>query len=271
MRISVITPTYNSVKYIADCIENVASQNVHALEHIVIDGGSTDGTVDRLRALVEQYPHLTFVSEKDRGQSDAMNKGLKMASGDVVGFLNVDDYYEPGAIDEALALLNTHASLDMVVGACRAINEDGSTQFWNRPNDLRLEAMMLGWIYYQFPCNPSAYFYRRRIHDVVPYYNVEDHYAMDFEFILHCACHIKMSFFDRHWGNYRVIPGTKTFEDRPNGAARIAAIARKFKPGLSLAQRFNMRLLKARTRLGWSYIDLKWVYWNLKGRVRSAL
>ena len=259
-RISIITPTFNAAKYIAACVENVTAQNVAGLEHIVVDGGSKDGTAGQLIELAAQYPHLRFVSEKDRGQSDAMNKGIAMATGAAIGFLNVDDYYEPGAVNEALSLLDDNPHVEMVVGNCRAINTDGSTQFWNRPKELRLEAMMLGWSYYQFPCNPSGYFYTRDVHDIAGSFDVDEHYAMDFEFILSCAATIRMKYFDRHWGNYRIIPGTKTYENRANAGVATRAISARFLPRLTARQRLNMRLLKAKCRL-------KWTYWDVKGRL----
>lgn len=88
-KISIVTPSYNSAKYIEDCIQSVLNQNYPNFEHIVIDGGSTDGTVD----ILKKYPHLKWISEPDEGQSDALNKGFRMATGDVVGWLNADDYY----------------------------------------------------------------------------------------------------------------------------------------------------------------------------------
>ncbi len=257
-RISIITPTYNAVKFIAECVENVAAQSVAGLEHIVMDGGSRDGTVEELERLATVHPHLRFVSEPDRGQSDAMNKGVARASADVIGFLNVDDYYEPGAIGEALAYLDQDPSLTMIVGTCRVINEDGSTDHWNRPHDLRPEALMLGWMYFQFPCNPSAYIYRKSVHDAIEY-NVGDHYAMDFDFILAVAMQSKMRFVDRHWGNFRMLPGTKTFEDRANGHARTTAIIDKYKARLAPHRRAYMRALRMRIRTRWALgRNLRW-------------
>ena len=88
-KISIVTPSYNSAKFIEDCIQSVLKQNYPNFEHIVIDGGSTDGTVE----ILKQYPHLKWISEPDEGQSDALNKGFKMAEGDILGWLNADDVY----------------------------------------------------------------------------------------------------------------------------------------------------------------------------------
>lgn len=90
-RITVITPSYNQGRYIRQTIESVLDQDYPDVEHIVMDGGSTDETVDILRT----YPHLTWRSEKDRGQADALNKGLALSTGEIVGWVNSDDYYHP--------------------------------------------------------------------------------------------------------------------------------------------------------------------------------
>jgi glycosyltransferase involved in cell wall biosynthesis len=90
LKLTIITPSYNQAPYIEQTIHSVLTQDYPCVEHIVIDGGSTDRTVD----LLKKYPHLQWVSEKDRGQADALNKGLAKASGDIIGWINSDDYYE---------------------------------------------------------------------------------------------------------------------------------------------------------------------------------
>lgn len=90
LKLTIITPSFNQAPYIEQTIRSVLAQDYPCVEHIVIDGGSTDCTVDVLK----KYPHLQWVSEKDRGQADALNKGLAKASGDIIGWVNSDDYYE---------------------------------------------------------------------------------------------------------------------------------------------------------------------------------
>lgn len=88
-KISIITPSFNQSDFIEETILSVLNQNYANFEHIVIDGGSTDGTIN----ILKKYPHLIWISEKDEGQADALNKGLAMASGEIIGWLNSDDYY----------------------------------------------------------------------------------------------------------------------------------------------------------------------------------
>lgn len=89
-KISVVTPTLNHVLFIRDTIESVLNQNYSNFEHIIIDGGSTDGTID----ILKEYPHLKWISEKDKGPANAINKGFKLATGSIFAWLNSDDYYE---------------------------------------------------------------------------------------------------------------------------------------------------------------------------------
>ncbi len=91
MKISIITPSYNQGEFIEQNINSVLSQDYDHYEHIVVDGGSKDQTVD----ILQKYPSLIWVSEKDNGQADALSKGFNMSTGDIIGWINSDDYYEP--------------------------------------------------------------------------------------------------------------------------------------------------------------------------------
>src|SRR5947208_15314600 len=98
-KISVVTPTFNGIATLRETIESVLAQDYKNWEHIVIDGGSTDGTLDLLR----HYPHLQWVSEPDKGHYHAMNKGIDRAAGDVIAMLNSDDRYRNGALTKVAA------------------------------------------------------------------------------------------------------------------------------------------------------------------------
>ncbi len=117
--ISIVTPCLNRADMIADAIESVVRQGDQPFEHIIVDGGSTDGTLDVLR----RYPHLTVISGPDKGIYDALNKGIALARGDVIGHLNSDDLYEPGAFAAAAAAFAADPGLDSVGGGAQ-IYED---------------------------------------------------------------------------------------------------------------------------------------------------
>jgi glycosyltransferase involved in cell wall biosynthesis len=111
-KISVVTPCFNSIATIKETIESVRQQGYPAFEHIVFDGGSTDGTVELLR----QYSHLIWVSERDSGHYHAMNKGIERATGEVVAVLNADDCYRHGALGKVGAAFATHPEWDGLFG-----------------------------------------------------------------------------------------------------------------------------------------------------------
>jgi glycosyltransferase involved in cell wall biosynthesis len=246
--ISILTPVYNGARFIERCVEHVSSHNIPGLEHVVIDGASTDGTQDILDNLSRNHPHLRFISEKDKGQSDALNKGVRMAASDIIGILNADDFYEKGAIADGIAYLKRHPSVDFVTGDCVILWKDRAP-YINRPKDLRLQSLILGWQFAEYPCNPSAYFYRKSVHDRIGPYDVDDHYAMDVSFILACAASIRMAYVPKHWGNFQCYPGTKTFEDKTNGTARVNAIREHWKAKLTPIQNLDASLIYHRKRL----------------------
>ena len=111
-KISVVTPSFNSMATIAGTLQSVLSQDYTNWEHIVVDGGSTDGTL----AVLERQPRLTWVSEKDEGHYHAMNKGIARATGDVVVILNADDCFRPGALRSVAAVFQNHPAWDALFG-----------------------------------------------------------------------------------------------------------------------------------------------------------
>src|SRR5579862_9846502 len=121
-RITIITPSYNQADYIEQTIVSVLKQEYPNLEYIVMDGGSNDGTLDILKSYSDR---LTWFSEKDHGQTHAINKGMRMASGVIVGFLNSDDILLPGALQHIGSFFVDHPEPKFVTGKCRVIDKNG--------------------------------------------------------------------------------------------------------------------------------------------------
>src|SRR6476661_1844184 len=113
MRVSVVTPSYNQGPFIQRTLKSVASQGGAEIDHVVFDGGSTDETVDVLQRFGNG---IKWTSEKDKGQTDAVNKGIRATNGEIIGWLNSDDIYYPGAIARVGAFFEDHPDIDVVYG-----------------------------------------------------------------------------------------------------------------------------------------------------------
>ena len=209
--VSVIIPVFNNVHYTSMAIDNYLSQKCLYSELIVIDGGSTDGTKEVIESYAFRNSSIRWVSDKDEGQSDAMNKGIQLAKGKYISFLNVDDYYSDGCLNEVCQLLTNNPSIRYLVGDCNVWDQFGKLTYVNRPSKLKKWHVFSG---YHFSVNPSAYFYQKSLHDEVGYYPNDNHYNMDLEMILRFREVTEFHYIPRIWGNFRMLPNAKTFEDQ---------------------------------------------------------
>ena len=123
MKVTIITPSYNQGKYLERTILSVLEQKIDNLEYLVMDGGSTDNSVEILKKYEE---FLTWKSERDKGQTDAVNKGLRLASGDIIGWLNSDDIYYEDAVKKVLKVFEENPEINVVYGNANHIREDDS-------------------------------------------------------------------------------------------------------------------------------------------------
>lgn len=218
MKLTILLVVLNNKAFIGQAIDNFLAQACSEAELLIMDGSSSDGTVEIIQDYAKQFPSILYFSEKDTGQSDAMNKGLKLAKGEFVSFLNVDDYYSEDVLNEVVAKLNADSSIDFITGNCKVWDEHGELIYINRPTPIEKHHVLSG---YHFPVNPTAYFYRKSIHDKIGHYNEKNHYNMDLEFILQVALHYKITYVNRDWGNFRMLPNTKTFSDQSNNQLEI--------------------------------------------------
>jgi len=174
------------------------------MEHIVVDGGSTDGTIDILKS----YHHLRWISEPDRGQSDAMNKGFSMSTGEIIVNLNTDDFFNTGAFAGVLPLFQRGS--DFVVGRIRIMERNG--QYRTAIPQADFGEMLKWWKKDAFCYNPVGYFYKRHVHQAVGGYDTGNHYTMDYDFLLKARKIYNFDLIDQTLGTYRWFPGTKTYE-----------------------------------------------------------
>lgn len=252
--LTVITPVFQGRKYIESCLKSVIEQNCDRAEHLIIDGGSTDGTMDIVRSFAQRYPHIRWISEKDKGQSDAMNKGVRLAKGNIVSFLNADDYYEPGALNEAVSIMEKMREPAFLAGNCRIWDNNHQLFKINKPKRLDVASIILTWV---FPCNPSAYFYHKSLHDAAGYYDENDHDSMDLEFILRALPKAHTKYVDRIWGNYRLLEDTKTFRSLQAGKT-YQIIGKLFKTHTELLPWFPRMYIKIKGKIWLAGIKIKY-------------
>lgn len=175
-KISVITPCFNSAKTLSRAINSVIQQNYSNYEHIIVDGGSQDDTLEILKS----YIHLIWISEKDSGQSDAMNKGFQLSTGDIIVYLNADDVFLPGIFEIVIKAFSSNINIDIVVG-------DGILDCHGKEILYRSETSYykcLSHFRYTFPWNPVSYFYKRCVQEYYGEFPTDNHFSMDFHFII---------------------------------------------------------------------------------------
>jgi glycosyltransferase involved in cell wall biosynthesis len=177
-RISVVMPSYNQARFIERSILSVLNQNYPNLDFIIIDGGSSDGTVDIIRKY-EKYLSY-WISEPDAGQSDALNKGYGLASGEIFGWMNSDDVYLPGAFAYAVAALEDNPNKKIVFGDWLLINVDDDVQDVVHAFDFSLSHLK----YEGFHTHPQSMFWRREVHERFEGFDVTLHNTMDYQMFL---------------------------------------------------------------------------------------
>lgn len=252
MSLSVITAVYNGGRFIAQCIENVLQQGYNDVEHVIVDGNSLDDTVEIIKQYAATNCNITWISEKDGGQSHAMNKGIALAKGKIIGFLNVDDFYEEGALKEVCQQFNALPEPSLLVGNCNILGPADTLIDVNKPRKLDLVHLLAGDDeLYPFPINPSAYFYHKSLHQRAGLYDVAEHYAMDIDFLLRAIPSSNVHYVDRVFGNYRYVDGTKTFQDMRNGTGgpRFQSLLDRYRQQLPVGQTSYLEVLRAKRRV----------------------
>jgi glycosyltransferase involved in cell wall biosynthesis len=218
--ISVITPSYNSARYIERAIQSVISQNYPNYEHIVMDGGSKDGTVE----ILKKYNHIIWKSEPDSGQSQAMNRGFAKAKGEIIVYLNADDFFDLNIFNIVAAAFK-NPRIDMVVGNGTMVNDTGKFSEWK--SQISYWKCLLHFKY-GFPFNPVSYFYRRKVQQSIGF-NEENTYTMDYEFLLEAFRKYKAVKVEENFGFF--------YFDGNNKTSRIDAVEECRKTALNFCKR----------------------------------
>jgi glycosyltransferase involved in cell wall biosynthesis len=202
--VSIVTPSYNKGRFIEETILSIRIQTYPRIEHIVIDGGSTDGTLDILRKYEDR---LVWVSEPDKGQSDAINKGWRRAKGEVLAYLNADDTYMPRAVQTAVEYLANHPDVAMVYGQCHLINENGEV-IGQCGEESDLVQLLRGPNMIPQP----TVFFRRGVLDQIGYLDTSLHMAMDYDLWIRIGLGFGFEYIPQPLASFRLCEGTKTVD-----------------------------------------------------------
>jgi glycosyltransferase involved in cell wall biosynthesis len=202
-KITIVTPSFNQAPYVAETINSVLHQNYPNLEYIIVDGGSTDGSVNIIKSYAN---HLAWwVSEADQGQTHALIKGFERSTGDILTWLCSDDLLVPGALWTIAGVFMADPSLDLVYGDTAYLFPDGHTKTKRK---ISFDYKMMLYAYSMIP-QPSS-FYTRRIYDKAHGLDKNLHYAMDFDLFLRMGPHIHALHLPIVLSKYRLHPQSKT-------------------------------------------------------------
>ncbi len=205
MLVSIITPSYNHARFIEATIRSVLDQDYPEIEYLVMDGGSTDGTADVIQKYAARLSG--WVSEKDRGQTDAINKGFARARGEILAWLNSDDTYNPGAVSEAVAYLRGHPQVGLVYGDCNFIDAQGDVigKFPARQTDYA--RLRQGYVHVP----QQAAFFRADLWRQVGPLDPSFYFAMDYDLWVRLARISRVAYLPgRVWANFRLHGDAKT-------------------------------------------------------------
>lgn len=222
LKISVITPSFNQAQFIERTIQSVLNQNCPHLEYFIMDGGSTDGSLDILK---KYQTHLDWVSEPDRGQTDAINKGFKKAAGDIICWLNADDEYMPGALAVVADYFSQHPQAKFLYGDVEAIDEAG--RVYGRRGAVRPthfeDLVSQG----DFIVQPAA-FWRADVLAEVGLLDETLRYCMDYEFWLRVSQKYSLHYIPTPLARERFHAQAKTTQATLARIQEIEAVARRY-------------------------------------------
>lgn len=181
--ISIVTVCLNAAEHISRAMESVLAQQYPNIEHIIIDGGSTDSTLSVIAKLEPHYKgRLTLLSEHDDGLYDAMNKGVALAKGELLGTLNADDYYEENAVARAVAAHIAHPAAGIIYGDLRAINANGAASVRTAPATVRRESLLGDMTLFH-----PATFVTAAVYESLGGYDTRYPVAADYDYLLRCV------------------------------------------------------------------------------------
>lgn len=202
--ISIVTPSFNQARFLEATIQSVLGQEYPRLEYMIVDGGSTDGSLEVIKKYAGRL--AWWVSEKDQGQTDAINKGFARARGEIFAWLNSDDTYEPGALHAAADYLGTHPAVGLVYGDANFIDESGRVigRFAAAQTDLR--RLRRGYVHIP----QQAAFFRGDLWRSLGPLDPSFYFAMDYDLWVRLAGRSQIRYVQQTWANFRLHSAGKT-------------------------------------------------------------
>lgn len=246
--VSIITPSFNQAAFLEETIRSVLGQDYPNLEYIIVDGGSSDGSVE----IIQRYAQRLgwWISEGDQGQTDAINKGFAHARGEILAWLNSDDTYLPGAIEEAVDYLESQPEVGMVYGDANLIDQDGQVigQFPARQTDYR--RLRQGYVHIP----QQAAFFRASLWKQVGPLDPTFYFAMDYDLWVRLAKLAPIHYITRTWANFRLHQTGKSVVSDERCWPEMVRV--HYREGGSW---FSPLVFKAKIRpIVYSWIPLRW-------------
>jgi glycosyltransferase involved in cell wall biosynthesis len=202
--VTIVIPSYNQVNFLEETIKSVLNQTYPNVEYIIMDGGSVDGSLEIIKKYAHKLAH--WVSEKDRGQTDAINKGFSLAKGEVLGWLNSDDTLLPDAVAEAVAYLAVHPEIGLVYGGANYIDEKSKVIGRFPAAQTDLARLRRGYVHIP----QQASFFRKLLWDQVGPLDPDFFFAMDYDLWVRLAALSELKYIPSVWANFRLHADAKT-------------------------------------------------------------
>lgn len=220
-KISIVTVSYNQADFIEANIKSVIEQNYPNVEHIIIDAGSTDGTLEILK---KYDKFLNWTSEPDNGQSDGLNKGFKKASGEIIGWINSDDNLTPGSLHKIADFFQKNPDEIAVIGDQAIIDEEGNSLRVIKSRAYDFDYLLN----HAKGITQNSTFFKRDVFDKIGYLNESLHYAMDTDLFIRIASIKELPYIPEILAEFRMQPNAKTAEGSHKFAMELLKIRKKY-------------------------------------------
>lgn len=250
-KISIVTPSYNQEAFLERTILSVINQNYPNLEYIIIDGASTDGSIE----IIKKYErYLSYwLSEKDSGQSEAINKGFNKATGEIIAYLNSDDIYLPGTLNLISELFQKNNEIDLIYGHAQLLDPDDNKMGLCVALPFKLKEHLNG----VFSIPQQSTFWRRNVYEKVGGFNIDNHTCMDGEFFaLAAANNFSFKMTNKILAGFRIHPSSKTGNKKSELKSSYGTDQEKYINTISAMNKIRINKF-LQTLYRWKYIPYK--------------